>query len=207
MCRGRRSIIEADGRENHKPTMFNTNSQVQERGQVGIGTLIVFIALVLVAAIAAGVLINTAGFLQTQAEDTGQESTNQVSNNVQVVSSTATTISSGEVTQVETKLSLAPGADPIDLSLADVQVIGPAGTSSASVTGTLSEPQDTQTLTMDFGTGELEVGSVPSSGNTEFALAEGDTIEVRITVASGGQVIEQFTIPDPIDPDKSALSL
>jgi flagellin FlaB len=187
--------------------MFNTNSEVQERGQVGIGTLIVFIALVLVAAIAAGVLINTAGFLQTQAEDTGQESTNQVSNNVQVVSSTATTISSGEVTQVETKLSLAPGADPIDLSLADVQVIGPAGTSSASVTGTLSEPQDTQTLTMDFGTGELEVGSVPSSGNTEFALAEGDTIEVRITVASGGQVIEQFTIPDPIDPDKSALSL
>ncbi|WP_135830187.1 archaellin/type IV pilin N-terminal domain-containing protein [Halorussus halobius] len=60
-----------------------------ERGQVGIGTLVVFIAMVLVAAIAAGVLVNTAGFLQSKSEQTGQDSTAQVSNRVQVVSAYA----------------------------------------------------------------------------------------------------------------------
>jgi flagellin FlaB len=57
-----------------------------DRGQVGIGTLIVFIAMVLVAAIAAGVLVNTAGFLQATAEDAGQESVNKVTNRIDVVS-------------------------------------------------------------------------------------------------------------------------
>jgi len=67
--------------------MFETD---EDRGQVGIGTLIVFIAMVLVAAIAAGVLINTAGFLQTKSEQTGQQSASQVTNQLQVNAKTGT---------------------------------------------------------------------------------------------------------------------
>ncbi|WP_134671402.1 archaellin/type IV pilin N-terminal domain-containing protein [Halorussus marinus] len=54
------------------------------RGQVGIGTLVVFIAMVLVASIASGVLINTAGVLQTRSEQTGEESVAMVTDRLTV---------------------------------------------------------------------------------------------------------------------------
>jgi len=108
--------------------MFETNTDVQDRGQVGIGTLIVFIALVLVAAIAAGVLINTAGFLQSQAETTGQDSTDQVSNNLEVIGTSVT--ASGDpasVQEINALVALGVGSDPVDLSQTTIQYIGPEG--------------------------------------------------------------------------------
>ena len=102
-----------------------------DRGQVGIGTLIVFIAMVLVAAIAAGVLINTAGLLQSQAESTGEESSAQVVDRVQISTVTGSTIyqdtdedvdEGGNISLVELTVFRSPGADDIDLTNAIIEV-------------------------------------------------------------------------------------
>jgi flagellin FlaB len=57
-----------------------------DEGAIGIGTLIIFIALVLVAAIAAAVIIKTAYSLKDQAEKVGDGARTEVSGSIKVIS-------------------------------------------------------------------------------------------------------------------------
>jgi len=55
-----------------------------EHAAIGIGTMIIFIAMVLVAGIAASVLIQTSSRLESQAMTTGQETTEEVSGGISI---------------------------------------------------------------------------------------------------------------------------
>jgi flagellin FlaB len=89
--------------------------------QVGIGTLIIFIAMVLIAAVAASVLIQTSGTLQQQAQSTGKQATQEVSSNLIVKSiegvraKTGSTMASN-MSLFKVKVGLNVGSSPVDLN-------------------------------------------------------------------------------------------
>ncbi|ELZ71646.1 flagellin A2 [Haloferax prahovense DSM 18310] len=102
--------------------MFNKITD-DDRGQVGIGTLIVFIAMVLVAAIAAGVLVNTAGFLQATAEDAGEQSVNKVTNRVEVLNSHGTVGGEADIDNITLTVRLAAGSDAVDMNETSIKYL------------------------------------------------------------------------------------
>ena len=155
-----------------------------DRGQVGIGTLIVFIAMVLVAAIAAGVLINTAGFLQSQAEATGEESTDLVSERIDVTSTVGIVESDsgaddGALESIRVGVTGAPGADQIDLSQTTIQAVGPEGQENLVMAESDDDFEDTTAGDATDGT-DLEdnvFGVQDSDGEfiTDDAVLDDDT--------------------------------
>src|SRR5882672_1861145 len=85
-----------------------------DKAEVGVGTLIVFIAMVLVAAVAAAVLINTTGTLQERAQSTGKEATQEVASNLKVYNVYGD-VNGGKVDTLRINTGLSAGAVPMDV--------------------------------------------------------------------------------------------
>ena len=198
----------------------------RDRGQVGIGTLIVFIAMVLVAAIAAGVLINTAGFLQSQSQETGESSSEQVTNRLTVVSSVGDAIDNDEVEQVNVTVKQAPGAANIDLSATTVQWTDDSGAydltymknpTSSSLSGSnfnvtavqengddtsLSPPNPVLNDPSDRAKLFFDLDLFRNGGG----LPEGSSAELQINTQSGGNTNLILNVPQTLS-GTSAVNL
>ncbi len=89
---------------------------------IGIGTMIIFIAMVLVAGIAASVLIQTSARLESQAMATGQETTAEVATGIAVEGVTGYAADSEDLKYLAVEVRPRSGSQGIDLSETLVQL-------------------------------------------------------------------------------------
>ncbi|MFP4402723.1 MAG: archaellin/type IV pilin N-terminal domain-containing protein [Candidatus Woesearchaeota archaeon] len=86
-----------------------------KKAEMGIGTLIIFISLLIVAAVAAGVLIQTSSAMQEQSLATGNQAKSQISTHAEVIDVSATDGSGGSLNYFEQIMKLSPGSNAIKL--------------------------------------------------------------------------------------------
>ncbi len=104
---------------------------VREQGEFGIGSLIIFIAMIIVAAVTATLLINVAYSLQQQAEQTSQEAIQDVSTGLKIISMGGYRYNSSwgtgapyrnTIDWITIKITLIAGSSPVNISSVILEV-------------------------------------------------------------------------------------
>jgi len=85
--------------------MKKNNENIDEIGSIGIGAMIVFIALILVAAVASAVIIQTGEKLQQNAQQTGQDTEREIGGKI-----TINSVMISSVTTVRLSFESSPGS-------------------------------------------------------------------------------------------------
>jgi flagellin-like protein len=179
-----------------------------KKGEVGIGTLIIFIAMILVAAIAASVLIQTATSLQNKALLTGSRTQDQVSAGMQTLLMYGTDGGDGTVEELRMKVKLLPGSGPIRFNETLIEV--DVKNSSLDLKYAPDVCNDTNTNTTHFTvesllegpshrTGYLQSGDVAMlCFDAPYSLGRDEDIQVRVVPKYAQTLIIETTLPDAI---------
>lgn len=174
------------------------------KAEMGVGTLIIFISLLLVAAVAAGVLIQTAGSLQQKALSTGSQATGQISTNAIALEVSATDGSDGQIDNFSQIMKLAPGSDPIKLT----DVTFTVATTNTSQTLTYNENTSASPSTTQFTVDYLQTGENNQTGTmvrgdviqlnflTERQISESEMVRINFIPKIGTATLVEFATPD-----------
>jgi len=148
-----------------------------DSGSIGIGAMIVFIALILVAAVASAVIIQTAENLQQNAQSTGDDTQAEIAGKVQVHAAFANDAMGGW----DLVFSLAPGSGGILNGAISYQIFcltGAAGDFGQD-TGTFASEAISTLAIHDTTTNEgqfvAKAGSATLAAGTKYVIAIGDT--------------------------------
>jgi flagellin-like protein len=185
------------------------NLTIAKKGETGIGTLIIFIAIVLVAAIAASVLLGTAGSLQQKALTTGKQTQQEVSAGIRVISVTAVDGMNGDVENFELLLKLSAGSDP--LSLNDTIITFDTKNSSQNIglgpIANMTHFNVTYVKTgPDYMINFITVGDVINARfNSSSSIGQSQLIKMKIIPKRGVIVPVEFVTPDVMSTQRVAL--
>jgi len=193
--------------------------KMRTKGMMGIGTLIIFIAVILVAAVAAAVLISTSGSLQQKALVTGGQAEEGVSTGAEVISVMATDASSDHtVEDFEMLLRLQAGSEPMNLN--NTVLLMDTSTTSQSMdfnstidTNDAMTAADTLTFLVhyvkqgpDYESGYLSRGDVIKvKFQSTNDIAENQKVRLKVVPRVGQPSIIEFTTPDVMTDNRITL--
>ena len=177
-----------------------------KNGAEGIGTLIIFIAMILVAAVAAGVLIQTASSLQSKSLDVGRQSQEKITTDVEVVqvyaNDTNDNMINATIDRVTMVIRLGSGSAPINLADLIIKMDTQAGSQTLqySLAGPASQTDYTVTYISNGGVaaadGYLSVGDLASILFTNLnGIGEGETATIRLLTKNGAVKPVDLTTP------------
>ena len=155
-------------------------------GSIGIGAMIVFIAMVLVAGIAASVLIQSSTTLEAQAMTTGRETTKEVSTGLSVVNIEGYN-SSGSIVRIVIIVRPRAGSADIDLAETVIEI-------SDSVTESFLTYDDATYTDTDFIDGDIFTADNFTSDATHFSIivledADGSCSSAASAVINSGDYV------------------
>jgi flagellin FlaB len=157
----------------------------EEAAEMGIGTMIVFIAMVLVAAMAAGVLLQTAGLVQQQAQETGVRAISDVATGFVVLNVLGDRLATPTATGSET------GTHTDDLQWLEIKVGLLAGSPEIAMNNVIIEISDGFTdATLSFKAGasyQQEWDGTRSESTSQLLKQQADA--------------DEFTAEELRDPD------
>ena len=179
-----------------------------KKGSQGIGTLIIFIAMILVAAVAAGVLIQTASSLQSKSLDVGRQSQEKITTDIEVVQVYANDTYDGAINgttdQMTMVVRLGSGSAPIKLEDLLIKMDTKAGSQTVSENSAVSVTEynvsyissgggsaHTPVIAGYLSTGDLAQIQFLSANN----VSEGETATIRLLTKNGAVKPVQLTTP------------
>jgi flagellin FlaB len=175
---------------------------------MGVGTMIIFIAMVLVAAVAASVLISTANKVREQAQNTGDQAINNVASGFVVQDVTGTVDATyASMTDLTIQMRLQAGSPNMNMDLVSIQfvsgqtnnmlafVAGSSAAAGGAVAGTSYSANTTNNNAWTSGNHVVQQGDMITVTITGLDLSYSAAATVKIVPAYGSATLISFVTP------------